>query len=145
MHSFHLKKIYNAFTNHCSFWYVNTLLCDLREQDFFQKLRDLFASKAPLVEFSSEGCRYLLRKERKSSFPPNGSVLDNHSDLSQVVHMKLRVGFVWTFYSHLPFLPSFSLSLGDSPIQTEILSQRAVKPRTTNQPINYVLLCLCYL
>ena len=30
---------------------------------------------------------------------------------------------------------SFSLSLGDGPIKTEILSQRAVKPKTTNQPI----------
>ena len=29
---------------------------------------------------------------------------------------------------------SFSLSLGDGPIQTEILSQRAIKPKTTNQP-----------
>ena len=29
---------------------------------------------------------------------------------------------------------SFSLSLGDGPIWTEILSQRAVKPKTTNQP-----------
>ena len=29
---------------------------------------------------------------------------------------------------------SFSLSLGDGPIWTEILSQRAVKPETTNQP-----------
>ena len=28
---------------------------------------------------------------------------------------------------------SFSLSLGDGLIQTEILSQRAVKPQTTNQ------------
>ena len=33
-----------------------------------------------------------------------------------------------------PFLFSFSLSLGDSPIYTEILSQRAVKPKTSNQP-----------
>ena len=32
-----------------------------------------------------------------------------------------------------PFF-SFSLSLGDGPIWTEILSQRAVKPKTTNQP-----------
>ena len=32
-----------------------------------------------------------------------------------------------------PFLSSFSLSLGDGPIWTEILSQRAVKPKT-NQP-----------
>ena len=32
-----------------------------------------------------------------------------------------------------PFSP-FSLSLGDGPIWTEILSQRAVKPKTTDQP-----------
>ena len=31
------------------------------------------------------------------------------------------------------FLFSFSLSLGDGPIYTEILSQRAVKPKTANQ------------
>ena len=46
------------------------------------------------------------------------------------------VGVVWTFYSHLSFLSSFSLSLGDGPIKTEILSQRAVEPKTTNQPTN---------
>ena len=38
------------------------------------------------------------------------------------------------FFSCLSFLFSFSLSLGDGPIKTEILSQRAVKPKTTNQP-----------
>ena len=32
-----------------------------------------------------------------------------------------------------PFF-SFSLSLGDGSIQTEILSQRAAKPKTINQP-----------
>ena len=31
---------------------------------------------------------------------------------------------------------SFSLSLGDGPIWTEILSQRTVKPKTINQSIN---------
>ena len=31
---------------------------------------------------------------------------------------------------------SFFLSLGDGPIKTEILSQRAVKPKTTNRPTN---------
>ena len=41
------------------------------------------------------------------------------------------------YYSYLSFLSSFSLSLGDGPIQTETLSQRAVKPKTTNQPILY--------
>ena len=34
---------------------------------------------------------------------------------------------------------SFSLSLGDGPILTEILSQRAVKPKTTNQQTNDLL------
>ena len=37
------------------------------------------------------------------------------------------------FCSHLSFLSSVSLSLGDGPIKTEILSQRAVKPKITNQ------------
>ena len=40
---------------------------------------------------------------------------------------------VWTFF-HSSFLSSFSLSLGDGPTETEILSQKAVKPKTTNQP-----------
>ena len=39
------------------------------------------------------------------------------------------MGVVWTF-----FLLFLSPSLGDSPIKTEILSQRAVKFKTTNQP-----------
>ena len=42
------------------------------------------------------------------------------------------------FFSHLSLLFSFSLSLGDGPILTEILSQRAVKPKTTNQPTNQI-------
>ena len=46
------------------------------------------------------------------------------------------VGVVWTFLLSSIFLSSFSLSLGDSPIWTEILSQRAVKPQKTNQPTN---------
>ena len=47
-------------------------------------------------------------------------------------------GLFGHFFSHLSFLSSFSLSLGDGPIETEILSQRAVKPKTTNQPTNYI-------
>ena len=43
-------------------------------------------------------------------------------------------GLFGHFFSHLSLLFSFSLSLGDGPIYTEILSQRAVKPKTTNQP-----------
>ena len=38
------------------------------------------------------------------------------------------------FFSRPSFLFSLSLSLGDGPIKTEILSQRVVKPKTTNQP-----------
>ena len=38
---------------------------------------------------------------------------------------------IFTLVYHFSFL---SPSLGDGPIQTEILSQRAVKPKTTNQP-----------
>ena len=45
-------------------------------------------------------------------------------------------GLFGHFYSQLSFLSFFSLSLGDGPIKTEILSQRAVKPKTTNQPNN---------
>ena len=39
------------------------------------------------------------------------------------------------------FSPFFSLSLclGDGPIQTEILSERAVKPETTNQPTYQII------
>ena len=43
-------------------------------------------------------------------------------------------GCLGIFFSRLLYLYSFSLSLGDGPIWTEILSQRAVKPKTTNQP-----------
>ena len=48
-------------------------------------------------------------------------------------------GLFGHFFSHLSFLFSFSLSLGDGPIWTEKLSQRAVKPKTTNQPTKSVL------
>ena len=47
-------------------------------------------------------------------------------------------GLFGHFYSRLSFLCSFFLSFGDGPIETEILSQRAVKPKTTNQPIKYL-------
>ena len=40
-------------------------------------------------------------------------------------------GFVWIFFLS-SILFSVSLSLEDGPIETEILSQRTVKPKTTN-------------
>ena len=50
----------------------------------------------------------------------------------------LAVGAVWgcldIFTSRLLFRSSCFLSLGDGPIYTEILSQKAVKPKKTNQP-----------
>lgn len=49
------------------------------------------------------------------------------------------VGIVWTCFFHLSFLSSFPLSLWDSPIRTGILSQRVVRPKTTNQPTNQKL------
>ena len=42
--------------------------------------------------------------------------------------------FFYIFPLVYPF-SSFSHTLGDGPIQTEILSQRAVKLKTTNQPV----------
>ena len=42
-------------------------------------------------------------------------------------------GCLYIFFSHLSRLFSLSLSLGDGLIWTEILSQRAVKHKTTNQ------------
>ena len=46
-------------------------------------------------------------------------------------------GLFGNFYFHLSFLSSFSLSLGYGQIKTELLSQRTVKPKTTNQPIYF--------
>ena len=44
-------------------------------------------------------------------------------------------GLFGHFFSSVSFLFSFSLSLGDGPIKSEILSQRAVNPKQpTNQP-----------
>ena len=52
-----------------------------------------------------------------------------------IVGQSVRLGGCLDIYSHLSFSSSVSLSLGDGPIETEILSQRAVKPQN-NQPTN---------
>ena len=46
------------------------------------------------------------------------------------------------FFTLIYHFFSFSLSLGDGPIWTEILSQRAVKPKKqpTNQPTNNLII-----
>ena len=52
-------------------------------------------------------------------------------------------GVVWTLFSHLPFLSSFSLSLGDGPILTKIISLRAVTPKQpSNQNDLMSIICL---
>ena len=48
-----------------------------------------------------------------------------------------RGGGLEIFYSHLSF-SSFSISLGDGPILTEIVSKRAVKPKTTTQQMRII-------
>ena len=55
------------------------------------------------------------------------------------------LGLFGLFFSHLSLLFSFSLSLGDGPILTEILSQRAVKSRTTNHvdPVGWGVVGWC--
>ena len=47
---------------------------------------------------------------------------------------------IFTLIYHFSFSP-LSLSLGDGLIWTEILSQRAVKPKTTNQPTYEKICC----
>ena len=44
------------------------------------------------------------------------------------------MGVVWTIFLSSSFFSVLSPSLGNGPIKTEILSQRAVKPNITNQP-----------
>ena len=46
---------------------------------------------------------------------------------------RCELGLSGHFHSGLSFLFSYSFSLGDGLIKTEIVSQRAVKPKTTNQ------------
>ena len=61
----------------------------------------------------------------------------NSVDLNEMAHDEphlIGIHAVFIFIHFYLFLSSFSLSLGDGPIQTEILSQRAVKPKTTKRP-----------
>ena len=65
---------------------------------------------------------------------PGGlTYLDNSMARNFCTCRRCGRGLFGRFLSHLSFLSSFSLSLGDSPIQTKILSQRVVNPKTTNQ------------
>ena len=80
----------------------------------------------------------------KLSVPGRPTYLDNN----RVRSYRACSRCVWGLFIHF-FLSSFSLSslilcLGDGPIKTEILSQRAVKPpKTTDQPKPISLLAFC--
>ena len=65
--------------------------------------------------------------------PGRPTTLDNSRARAYCAYSRCGWGLFGHFFSRLSFLFSFSLSLGDGPISTEILSQRAVKPKTTNQ------------
>ena len=71
---------------------------------------------------------------RKLSVPGRPTNLDYSRARAYCACSRCGWGLFGHFFSHLPLLFSFSLSLGDGQILTEILSQRAVKPKTTNQP-----------
>ena len=49
----------------------------------------------------------------------------------------VRVGLFGLFFLSFVVSLFFSHPLGDGPIWTEMLSQRAVKPKITNQPTNF--------
>ena len=59
--------------------------------------------------------------------------LDDSRARAYFAYSRCGWGLFGSFFSHLSFLSSFSLSLGDGPISTEILSQRAVKPKTNQR------------
>ena len=65
--------------------------------------------------------------------PGRPSNFDYSTARAYCAYSRCGWGLFGHFYSRLSVLSSFSLSLGDGPIKTEILSQRAVKPKTTNQ------------
>ena len=70
----------------------------------------------------------------KLSVPGRPTSLDDSRARAYCACSRCGWGLFGHFFSYLSFLLSFSLSLGDGPRYTEILSQRAVKPKTTNQP-----------
>ena len=72
----------------------------------------------------------------KLPVPGRPTNLDNSGTRAYCASGRCGKGVVWTFFLHPSLLFSFSLSLGDGWIKTEILSQRAIKPpiQPTNQP-----------
>ena len=69
----------------------------------------------------------------KLSVPGRPTNLDNSSAGACYACSRCGWGLFGHLFSRLSVLFSFS-SLRDGPIENEILSERAVKPKTTNQP-----------
>ena len=70
----------------------------------------------------------------KYSEPRRPTNLDNSRARVYCTCSRCGWGLFWTFFSLFYLFSFLSHSLGDGPIYTEILSQRAIKPKTTNQP-----------
>ena len=70
----------------------------------------------------------------KLPVPGRPTNLDSSRARAYCACSRCEWGLFGHFFSRLSFLFSLSLSLGDGPIKTEILSQRAVKTKRTNQP-----------
>ena len=72
----------------------------------------------------------------KLSVPGRPTSLDDSRARAYWACSRDEWGLFGHFFSHPSFFFSFSLSLRDGPIKTEIQSQRAVKHKTTNQVIH---------
>ena len=84
--------------------------------------------------------RELIDERKMSTQPPpapTASVVDPCPTLIQISRTPWHWKFTQNHRTTRP--PHPPLSLGDGPIQTEILSQRAAKPKTTNQPTSLII------
>ena len=69
----------------------------------------------------------------KLPVPRHLTILDKSKARANCACSRCEWGLFGHFFSCLSFLFAISLSLGDGPIETGILSQRAIKPKPTNQ------------
>ena len=83
---------------------------------------------------TNEGWSGVAMVLAKFPMPERPTNLDYSRARAYCAYSRCEWGLFGYFFSHLSFLSSFSLSLGDGPMYTEILSQRAIKPKATNQP-----------
>ena len=85
--------------------------------------------------FIEKGMRGGISMISKRHAKANNYLVDGYNPeypISYILYLDANNLYGWAMGQ--PYLFSFSLSQGDGPIWTEILSQRAVKHKTTNQP-----------